>query len=94
MHGQAVIAGTRVPVSVVLNCLGAGLTVEEIVAGSVSTGWDSTGRVARNRGRFVRRLTIKAGVSERVKEATSGGVAREPRLDLRRAYPHLRTDHG
>jgi uncharacterized protein (DUF433 family) len=32
MHGQAVIAGTRVPVSVVLDCLAAGMTVEEIVA--------------------------------------------------------------
>jgi len=32
MHGQAVIAGTRVPVSVVLDCLAAGMTVEQIVA--------------------------------------------------------------
>ena len=32
MHGQAVIAGTRVPVSVVLDCLAAGMTVEEMVA--------------------------------------------------------------
>lgn len=32
MHGHAVIAGTRVPVSVVLDCLAAGMTVEEIVA--------------------------------------------------------------
>jgi uncharacterized protein (DUF433 family) len=32
MHGQAVIAGTRVPVSVVLDCLAAGMTVDEIVA--------------------------------------------------------------
>jgi len=31
MHGQAVIAGTRVPVSVVLDCLAAGMTTEEIV---------------------------------------------------------------
>ncbi len=30
MHGQAVIAGTRVPVSVVLDCLAAGLTGDEI----------------------------------------------------------------
>ena len=30
MHGQAVIAGTRVPVSVVLDCLPSGLTAEEI----------------------------------------------------------------
>ena len=30
MHGQAVIAGTRVPVSVILDCLAAGMTVEEI----------------------------------------------------------------
>ena len=32
MHGQAVIAGTRVPVSAVLDCLAAGMTAEEITA--------------------------------------------------------------
>jgi uncharacterized protein (DUF433 family) len=32
MHGQAVIAGTRVPVSVILDCMAAGMAVEEIVA--------------------------------------------------------------
>lgn len=32
MHGQAVIAGTRVPVSVALDCLAAGMTAEEITA--------------------------------------------------------------
>ena len=32
MHGQAVIAGSRVPVSVVLDCLAAGMTSEEITA--------------------------------------------------------------
>jgi uncharacterized protein (DUF433 family) len=32
LHGQAVIAGRRVPVSVVLDCLAAGMTVDEIVA--------------------------------------------------------------
>ncbi|WP_448639748.1 DUF433 domain-containing protein [Geodermatophilus sp. URMC 63] len=32
MSGQAVIAGTRVPVSVVLDCLAAGLNTEHIVA--------------------------------------------------------------
>ena len=32
MHGQAVIAGTRVPVSVILDCLAADMTAEEIVA--------------------------------------------------------------
>ena len=31
MHGQAVIAGTRVPVSVLLDCLAAGMSVDEIV---------------------------------------------------------------
>lgn len=31
MHGQAVIAGTRVPVSVILDCLAAGMSVDEIV---------------------------------------------------------------
>jgi uncharacterized protein (DUF433 family) len=32
MHGQAVIAGTRVPISVILDCLAAGMTAEEITA--------------------------------------------------------------
>ena len=32
MHGQAVIAGTRAPVSVILDCLAAGMTAEEITA--------------------------------------------------------------
>ena len=32
MHGQAVIAGTRVPVSVILDCLAAGMVAEEITA--------------------------------------------------------------
>jgi uncharacterized protein (DUF433 family) len=32
MHGQVVVKGTRVPVSVILDCLAAGMTVEEIVA--------------------------------------------------------------
>ncbi len=32
MHGQAVITGTRVPVSVILDCLASGLTPEEITA--------------------------------------------------------------
>jgi uncharacterized protein (DUF433 family) len=32
MHGQAVITGTRVPVSVILDCLAAGMTVKEITA--------------------------------------------------------------
>jgi len=32
MHGQAVIAGTRVPVSAILDCLAAGMTAEEITA--------------------------------------------------------------
>ena len=30
MHGQAVVAGTRVPVSVILDCLAAGMTPEQI----------------------------------------------------------------
>jgi uncharacterized protein (DUF433 family) len=30
MHGQAVITGTRVPVSVILDCLAAGMSAEEI----------------------------------------------------------------
>jgi uncharacterized protein (DUF433 family) len=30
MHGQAVIAGTRVPVSVILDSLAAGMTTEEV----------------------------------------------------------------
>lgn len=32
MHGQAVIADTRVPVSVILDCLATGMTAEEITA--------------------------------------------------------------
>jgi uncharacterized protein (DUF433 family) len=32
MHGQAVIAGTRVPVSVILDCLATGMTGEQITA--------------------------------------------------------------
>jgi uncharacterized protein (DUF433 family) len=32
MHGQAVITGTRVPVSVILDCLAAGMTTEQITA--------------------------------------------------------------
>lgn len=32
MHGQAVITGSRVPVSVILDCLAAGMTSEEITA--------------------------------------------------------------
>jgi uncharacterized protein (DUF433 family) len=32
MHGQAVIAGTRVPVSVILDCLAAGMNADEITA--------------------------------------------------------------
>jgi uncharacterized protein (DUF433 family) len=32
MHGQAVIAGTRVPVSVILDSLAAGMTTDEITA--------------------------------------------------------------
>lgn len=32
MHGQAVLAGTRVPVSVILDCLAAGMTAEQIIA--------------------------------------------------------------
>ena len=32
LHGQARIAGTRVPVSVVLDCLAAGMTEAEILA--------------------------------------------------------------
>ena len=31
MPGQAVIAGTRVPVSVILDCLAAGMTTDEII---------------------------------------------------------------
>jgi uncharacterized protein (DUF433 family) len=32
MHGQAVIAGTQVPVSVILDCLAAGMTPQDITA--------------------------------------------------------------
>ena len=30
-HGQACIKGTRVPVSIVLDCLGDGMSVEQII---------------------------------------------------------------
>ncbi len=32
MHGQACIAGTRIPVSVILDCVAAGLSDDEIIA--------------------------------------------------------------
>jgi uncharacterized protein (DUF433 family) len=32
LHGQAVLTGTRIPVSVVLDCLAAGMTTEQVVA--------------------------------------------------------------
>jgi uncharacterized protein (DUF433 family) len=32
MRGQAVLAGTRVPASVILDCLAAGMAVQEIIA--------------------------------------------------------------
>ena len=32
MSGQAVLAGTRVPVSVILDCLAAGMTSQQILA--------------------------------------------------------------
>ena len=32
MHGQAVIAGTRIPVSVILDCVAAGMTTGQITA--------------------------------------------------------------
>lgn len=31
MHGQAVVSGTRVPVSVVLDCLASGMSMDEIL---------------------------------------------------------------
>jgi predicted nuclease of predicted toxin-antitoxin system len=34
MHGQAVITGTRVPVSVIPDCLAAGVTSEQVTAGN------------------------------------------------------------
>ena len=30
-HGQACLKGTRIPVSIVLDCLGDGMTIDEIV---------------------------------------------------------------
>ncbi len=41
LHGQARIAGTRVPVSVVLDCLAAGMTEAEILAEYPSLTTDS-----------------------------------------------------
>jgi hypothetical protein len=46
MHGQAVIAGTRVPVSVILDCLTAGMTTEEISAEYPSV-WQGVRRSCR-----------------------------------------------
>lgn len=40
-HGQACINGTRIPVSVVLDNLAAGLTFEELVASYPSLAHDS-----------------------------------------------------
>ena len=55
MHGQAVIAGTRVPVSVILDCLAAGMTAEEI------TTEYPTVTVAGVRGEHVGALGAAAG---------------------------------
>jgi len=41
MHGQACIAGTRIPVSVVLDNLAAGLTAEQILESYPSLTMDS-----------------------------------------------------
>lgn len=54
MHGQAVIAGTRVPVSVVLDCLGAGMTVEEIVAECPTVGAAGVRAAAAHRAMLAR----------------------------------------
>jgi uncharacterized protein (DUF433 family) len=40
-HGQACVAGTRIPVSVVLDNLAAGLTTEEILASYPSLSVES-----------------------------------------------------
>lgn len=50
LNGQAVIAGTRVPVSVVLDCLAAGMSPEEVVAEYPDLGRRAGGRRLRGRG--------------------------------------------
>ena len=44
MHGQAVIAGTRVPVSAILDCLAAGMSAEEITANTSRSPYRAFGR--------------------------------------------------
>jgi uncharacterized protein DUF433 len=67
MHGQAVIAGTRVPVSVILDCLAAGMAAEEIVAEypAVSTAGVRGGRLRRGAG--ARRAAAAAAVAVKFK---------------------------
>jgi uncharacterized protein (DUF433 family)/predicted nuclease of predicted toxin-antitoxin system len=68
MHGQAVIAGTRVPVSVILDCLAAGMTAEEIITeyppASVA-GVRAAARLRRRAG--TRRTAAAAAVPMRFK---------------------------
>ncbi|WP_116716090.1 DUF433 domain-containing protein [Euzebya tangerina] len=46
LHGQAHIRGTRIPVSVVLDCLGSGLTERDIMSHYPSFGTDGVSAVS------------------------------------------------
>ena len=76
MHGQAVLAGTRVPASVILDCLAAGMTAEGL------TGAAGPGAVAAAAGEGRVLIILDRGM---------GGHPRLPagqsRRD-RRAPPH------
>ena len=47
LSGQAVIAGTRVPVSVLVDCLAAGMSAEQIVGEYPTLTFEGARRVAR-----------------------------------------------
>jgi len=46
MHGQVVIRGTRVPVSVILDCLAAGMQADQIVVEYPSLTAEAVGAAA------------------------------------------------
>lgn len=56
-HGQACLKGTRIPVSVVLDCLGDGMTAEEIGAQYPSLSGDAV-RAAASYGAALAREEI------------------------------------
>lgn len=54
MHGQVVISGTRVPVSVILDCLAGGMSAAEIVAEYPSVSADGVRAAAAYAARLAR----------------------------------------